>query len=284
MAEDVPVTPVVTDLHVISRAEFQRRRDALVGFARGAVLVCLLIILALGPTFFAFSPLFITRQPLAALPLLALAGAILVVSAGLANQTRLRALGLACPACGMPMVRIFYDRGIYTSAFLSGGRCTRCKQPLVEDRATAGIAVAPALPTGLTPDSPQRFVQVRDQFQRGTSRQFALTITCIALATIAAWFASRSLFVSGNALLLVTSPWLLSFAFIVVVVIVSARAWDRRARALGLICNQCGILLVGGRGDAVGHAVLQLGTCPRCGLFLWKHHASSGDPSSLPVS
>ena len=279
----VPVTPP-TDLQVISRAEFQRRRDALVAFARGAVLVFLLIILALGPTLFAFSPSFVTRQPLAALPLLALAGGILVVSMGLVNQTRLRALGLVCPACGMPMVRIFYDRGIYTSVFLSGGRCTRCKRPLVEDRATANMSVAPALPAGLTPETPQRFVQVRDEFQRGTSVRYALTIVCIALATIGAWFASRSLFVAGNGLLLVTGPWILSFAFIIVVLIVSARAWDRRARALGLVCRQCGILLVGGPGDAVGHAVLQLGTCPHCGTPVWKHHTSSADPNPFPVS
>jgi hypothetical protein len=263
----------VTSLEVMSRAEFQRRRDALVGFGRSGVLVLLVIILALGPALFAF-PSVVSREPLLALPLLALAGAILVILVGLANQIRRRALGLACPACGTPMVKILYDRGIYTSAVLSGGRCTKCKRPLVEDRVTAGIPVAAGQPAGPTPESPQQFVQVRDRFERDTRRQYAFTVLCVAVATAAAWFVSRSLFVSGAALLLVTGPWLVSFAFIVIVLIANARSWDSRARALGLVCRECGILLVGGPGDAVGHAVVRLGTCPHCGTSVWTHPAS----------
>ncbi len=273
--------PSVTDLHVMSRAEFQRRRDALVGFARGAIMVFLCIILALGPTVLAFTPPLVRRQPIAVLPLLAFAGAILMLLVGLANQTRLRALGLACPTCGTRMVKLLYDRGIYTSVFLSGGRCTRCKQPLVEDRATAGIPVVPGQPAGRTLESPQQFVHVRDRLERDTRRHYVLTIFCVATATTAAWFASRSLFASGASLLVVTGPWLVSFALIVVALIVSARSWDSRARALGLVCRECGVLLVGGRGDAVGHAVLQLGTCPHCGASLWSHNAPSPDRSSL---
>jgi hypothetical protein len=282
MAEEVPPMPPVTDLHVMSRAEFQRRRDALVGFARGAIMVFLLIILALGPTVLAFTPSLVSRQPIAVLPLLAFAGATLMLLVGLANQTRLRALGLACPGCGTPMVKLLYDRGIYTSVSLSGGRCTRCKQPLVEDRATAGIPVAPGPPASPTPQSPQQFVQARDRLQGGTRHHYAFTIFCVAIATTAAWFASRSLFAAEAGLLAVTGPWLLAFAFIVVVLIVSARWWDSRARALGLVCRECGVLLVGGRGDAVGHAVLQLGTCPHCGASVWSHNTSSADRSSLP--
>ncbi|PYP19625.1 MAG: hypothetical protein DMD54_02140 [Gemmatimonadetes bacterium] len=282
MLEEGPAMPPVTDLHVMSRAEFQRRRDALVGFARDAVMVFLVIILVLGPGVFAFTPSLVSRHFIVVLPVLALAGAMLLLLVFLANQTRLRALGLACPACGTPMVKLLYDRGIYTSVFLSGGRCTRCKQPLVEDRATAGIPVAPGQLAGRTPDSSQQFVQVRDRLQRGTRRQYVFTIFCVALATAAAWLASRSLFASGASLLAVTGPWLLSFALIVVVLIVSARSWGNRARALGLVCRECGILLVGGGGDAVGHAVLQLGTCPHCGASVWRHNTSSADRSSLP--
>ena len=269
---------------MISRAEFQQRRDALVSFVRGAVLVFLLIILALGPALFAFAPSFVSRQPLAALPLLALAGAFLVGLMGLANQTRLRALGLACPACRTPMVRVLYDRGIYATVVLSGGRCTQCKRPLVEDRATASIPVAAALAAGLTPESPQEFVQKRNEFRRAWVRQYRSTVLAVCIVTGIAWFASRSLLASGSGLLMVTGPWLLAFAFIVVALIVNARLWASRARALGLVCRDCGVLLVGGRGDVVGQAVLELGTCPHCSIPLWPPHTPSAASTSLPTS
>src|SRR6267143_791 len=39
------------------------------------------------------------------------------------------------------------------------------------------------------------------------------SIFCVAIATTAAWFASRSLFAAEAGLLAVAGPWLLAFAF-----------------------------------------------------------------------
>ena len=262
-----------TPLAVISRAEFQRRRDALVRFGRGAVMVFIVGVLALAPAFLYIDRVLLPGWSASArglfLLVLPLAGFVLALLVGWANTLRRRALGLTCPQCGTPLVQIRYDRGIDTAVVLSGGRCTKCKRPLVEDRVTAGIPIAPSfLPSGTPPANPAAFVALRDRFDRDTRRESAF-LTCVGIgAVMAAWLGTRTLFAQAG-LFIVAGIWLLPPVVIFAVIIRLERRWELRARALGLACAKCGTLFVGGRDGAVSRAVLELGACPHCETPLW---------------
>jgi hypothetical protein len=241
-------------------------------------MVWLLGIFSLGPLFFFIEPTvthgWTTGRRLSFVLVLPFTGFVLALAVGLANGMRLRSLGLTCPACGAPMVKVRYDKRIDTSVLLSGGRCVKCKRPLVEDRATAGALVATDLSTGRPPPTnPADFIEARNRLERGTRVEHALSICVVVGLTAAAWLATQTLLARGAGLLAVTSPWVASLGAIFAVLFTLGSRWESRARALGLVCAHCGALLVGGPANATARAVLALGTCPRCGTALWSHSA-----------